>query len=341
MRKVLAIFIILIFVIPLVTAALLILPVRAWILDRNFYAQVFSGEHLSNLIQNSPTFPLKLELPVQFSQAALDSFYAVIKKTITPEYLDSQIQPIIDNSLNWLEGKTSTLDFKLDLKPFKSALLTEKRDEILQVISQSIPICPTGKQSTQKNAEICRPVNVSLESFNQTYIAPALAQVVQALPDDYAVQTPQNLSINRFFFWTSFFPGLNLPNMLTLIAVIVAFLAFLFWFLSALIADSSWSVRLKWLGGALILPALIVLSLAALIQFINTASLVNLVLNGLGQVQLTPELKTSIAGLFQSITSQVAAPFFISGGIALGSAIALIAWGAIARPKKVETAIQP
>ena len=340
MRKVLAIFFILIFVIPLVTAALLILPVRAWILDRNFYAQAFSGEHLSNLIQNSPNFPLKLEMPIQFSQATLDSLYAVIKKTITSQYLDSQIKPIIDNTLNWLEGKTTTLDFKLDLKPIKSAILVEKRDEILQVISQSIPVCPAGQQPSQKNVEICRPASVSIETFNQNYIAAALTQVVQSLPDEYAMKSPVNLPLQRVFFWTSFFPGMTLPNMLTLSAVIVALLAFLFWFLSALIADPSWSVRLKWLGGALIIPALIVLSLAALIQFINTASLVNLGLNQLGQVQLTSELKTSLAGLFQSITSRVAAPFFISGGIALGSAIALIAWGAFTKPKEVEPEIQ-
>ena len=343
MRKVLAIIFILVFVIPLVTAALFILPVRAWILDRNFYAQALSGEHLSNLIQNSPTLPLKLDMPVQFSQAALDSFYAIIKKTITPQYLDSQIKPIIDNGLNLLEGKTSTLDFKLDLKPFKSALLTEKRDEILQVISQNIPVCATGKQPTQKNVDLCRPANVSIETFNQSFIAPALTQVVHSLPDEYAVQTPLNLPLQRVYFWTALFPGMTLPNFLTLAVVIVALLAFLFWFLGALIADSSWSVRLKWLGGALIIPAFIVLGVAALIQFINMASLINLALNGQSQVQLTPELKTSLVGLFQSITSQVATPFFISGGIALGSAIALITLGALTKRKKVEPepSVQP
>ena len=340
MRKVLAIFIIIVFVIPLVTAALLVLPVRAWILDRNFYNQVLSGERLSNLIQNSPTFPLKLQLPVQFSQATLDSLYAVIKKTITPLYLDSQIQPIIDNSLNLLEGKTSTLDFKIDLKPIKSAILGEKRDEILLVISQSIPACAAGKQSTQNNAEICRPADVTIETFSQTFIAPALTQVLQSLPDEYAVQTPQNLPMERIFFWATLFPGLTLPNMLTIAVVIVALLAFLIWFLSALIADPSWSVRLKWLGGALIVPALIVLGVAALVQFINTASLVNLGLRGLGQVQLTPEIKTSLTGLIQSITSRVATPFFISGGIALGSAIALIAWGTFTKPENVEPEIE-
>jgi len=288
------------------------------------------------LIQNSPTFPLKLDLPVQFSQATLDAFYAVIKKTITPQYLDSQIQPIIDNGLNLLEDKTNTLDFKLDLKPFKSALLTDKRDEILQVIAQNIPVCDTGKQPTQKNGELCRPANVSIETFNQNFIAPALTQVVQSLPDEYAVQTPLNLPLQRVYFWTSLFPGMTLPNFLTLAVVIVVSLAFLFWFLSALIADSSWSARLKWLGGALIIPAFIVLGVASLIQFINMASLVNLGLNSLGQVQLTPELKTSLAGFFQFITSRVAAPFFISGGIALGSAIVLITLGAFIKPKKVE-----
>jgi hypothetical protein len=341
MRKALAIFFILVFVIPLVTAALLILPVRAWILDRNFYAQAFSGEHLSTLIQNSPGFPLKLEMPIQLSQATLDSLYAVIKKTITPQYLDSQVKPLIDSALNLLEGKSRVLDLKLDLKPIKSSILAEKRDEIIQLISQSIPVCPASQKSpSQKNVDICRPASISVETFNQTYIAIALTQVVQFLPDNYSFQTPQNLPIERIFFWTALFPGLTLPNFLTLASVIIGLLALLFWFLSALIADSSWSTRLKWLGGALIIPAFIVLGVAALVQFVNTASLVNLGLNSLGQVQLSPELKTSLAGVFHSLASQVAAPFFISGGIALGSAIVLIALGAFTKPKKVEPAVE-
>jgi hypothetical protein len=345
MRKVLAIIFILVFVIPLVSAALLILPVRTWVLDRSFYAQAFNGERLSGLIQNSPGFPVKLELPIQFSQATLDSLYAVIKKTITPEYLDSQIQPIIDNTLNLLEGKTSTLSLKLDLKPIKAAILGDKRDELIQVLSQSIPVCPAEQKSpSQNNVDLCRPASISIESFNKTFISPALTQVAQYLPDEYAVQTPQNLPMEKVFFWTAFFPGLTLPAMLSIATGIVALLAFFFWFLSALIADSSWSLRLKWLGGELIVPALIVLGAAAVIQFINTASLVNLGLNSLGgQIQLSPEVETSIAGIIHSIGSGVAVPFFISGGIALGSAIVLIILGSITKPKKVEPepTIQP
>jgi hypothetical protein len=345
MRKFLAILFILIFVIPLVTAALFILPVRTWVLNRTFYAQALSGERLSGLIQNSPGFPVKLEMPIQFSQATLDSLYAVIKKTITPEYLDSQIQPIIDSTLNLLEGKTTTLGLKLDLKPIKAAILGDKRDEVIQVLSQSIPVCPAGQNSpSQKNVDICRPANISIETFNKTFISPALTQVAQYLPDEYAVQAPPNLPMEKVFFWTAIFPGLTLPIMLSIATAIVALLAFLFWFLSAFIADSSWSVRLKWLGGALIFPALIVLGVAALIQFINTASLVNLGLSSLGgQIQLSPEVKTSIASISHSIASSVAVPFFISGGIALGSAIILIVLGSIAKPKWVEPdpTIQP
>jgi hypothetical protein len=345
MRKVLAFLFILVFVIPLVTAALVILPIRSWVLDRSFYAQALSGEQLSGLIQSSPSFPVKLELPIQFSQTTLDSLYAVIKKTITPEYLDSQIQPIIDSTLNLLEGKTSTLGLKLDLKPIKAAILGDKRDEVIQVLSQSIPVCPAGQKTpSQNNMDICRPASISIETFNKTFISPALTQVAQYLPDEYAVQTPQNLPMEKLFFWTAIFPGLTLPNMLSIATAIIAVLAFFFWFLSALIADSSWSARLKWLGGELIVPALIVLGLAALIQFINTTSLVNLGLNSLGgQIQLSPEVKTSIASISHSIASGVAVPFFISGGIALCSAIVLIVLGSIANPKKVEPepTIQP
>jgi hypothetical protein len=166
--------------------------------------------------------------------------------------------------------------------------------------------------------------------------------LLQALPDEYPLVPQTTIPLERAFFWTTFLPGLSLPNFLSLVVVIVALKALLLWFLAALIAGSSWSIRLKWLGGALIVPALIVLFLAVLIQIISSTFLINLALSRLSQVQLAPELKNSLLGLFQSITSLVAAPFFISGGITFGSAIILIL-GSIAKPKWVEPdpTIQP
>ena len=336
MRKFLAVLLIIVLVIPLMTAALLILPVRTWILERSFYNRAISGQQISNLLQSSTSFPIQLQLPVKFSQATMDALYGVIKQTLTPAYLDSQVQPILNSVLNLVEGKATSATFQLDLKPIKAALLGDQRDQMLAIISDSIPVCATG-QSQSQSAQVCRPSNVSAQSFTQTFLNPALTQVMASLPDAYNVTTPDTSALTRFYFWQSTFPGMTVPTVLTLLTVFVCLLALLFWLISALVADSDWGVRLQWLGGALIVPALIVLGVAALVQWLNPGGLLNFGLVQVGQTGLAPELKTALTVFVQTVSSSVARPFFLSGGIALFVAIVLYAWGAITKPRATES----
>jgi hypothetical protein len=335
MRKILAFILIIVFVIPLVTAALVLVPVRTWVLDRNFYSRALSGEQLSNILQQSPGFPLKFNLPIQLSQDTLDSLYGVIKQAFTPQYMDSQVQPVVDSILNLVEGKANNLNLSLDIKPIKAAILGEKRDEILSIFALGIPECPFG-QTSQTGAQVCRPAGISSQSFTQTTLDPALNQVVQSLPDEYAVKTGDNVALNRYYFWQSTFPGLNVPVVFTILVVLVCLLALLFWIISGLVADSAWGSRLVWMGAALLVPALLVLVLAALLQWVNAASLFNLGLLRFGQVDLTPEVRTAFSGFFKTVATSVARPFFLSGGIALGLAVMLMAWGSLTKPRKME-----
>ncbi len=333
MRKFLAVLLILLLVIPLMTTALLVVPLRTWMLDRSFYTKALSGEQLSKVLQSSPVFPVQLELPIQVSQETMDALYGVIKQTFTAQYLDSQVQPLVDGVLNLVEGKTTSLQVKLDLKPIKAAMLNEKRDEVLSIIAAGIPACAAGQTATQSGAQICRPASVTVESFTQTFVAPALTQVVQSLPDAYDMQTVSGFSLDRLYFWQSALPGMNLPNALTLLVALISLLALLFWLISALVADDNWGVRLQWLGAALIVPAVIVLLVAVIVQWLNPGAAINFGLLQFGQIGLAPELKSALTGLLQALASSVARPFFLSGGIAFASALVLLVLGAALKPR--------
>lgn len=343
MRKFLAILIILVFVIPLMTGALFILPVRTWVLDRSFYNRIVNGQQLSNLLQTSTSFPVQLQLPIQLNQTTMDALYNVIKQTFTPAYLDSQVQPFLDSALNLVEGKATNASFQLDLKPIKAALLGEKRDQVLAILSESLPVCSAGQTPTQ-SAQICRPAGVSMQDFAHTYIGPMYNQVVQSLPDGYNITTSDTSALTRFYFWQSTFPGMTIPTVLTLLTVFVCLLALLFWLISGLVADSDWGVRLQWLGAALIAPAVIVLGIAALVQWLNPGGLLSYGLVQFGQAALTPELKTALTGFLQAASSSIARPFFFSGGIALFIAMVLIAWGTITKsspsPRPAEAEVE-
>lgn len=332
MRKFFAVLLILVLVIPLMTAALLIIPLRTWMLDRSFYIKALSGEQLSKVLQSSPVFPVQLELPIQFDQQTMDALYGVIKQSFTAQYLDSQVQPVVDGLMDLAEGKTSRLNVKLDLKPIKSALLNEKRDEILSIIAGGIPACAAG-QTPAQSAQLCRPASISLESFNQTFIAPAISQVVQSLPDEYDLQTVSGFSLDRLYFWQSALPGMSVPNAFTLLVVLISLLAFLFWLISALVADDRWGVRLQWLGSALVIPVVIVLLVAVIVQWLNPATFINKGLLQFGQSGMAPGLKSALTSFLQAIASSVARPFFLSGGIAFATALVLLVLGAALKPR--------
>jgi len=332
MRKFLALLLILLLVIPLMTAALFVVPLRTWLLDRNFYARALGGEQLASVLQSSPVFPVQLELPIQVSQETMDALYGVIKQTFTAQYLDSQVQPLVDGVLNLVEGKTSSLQAKLDLKPVKAAMLNEKRDEVLTILAAGIPVCAAGQAPIQ-GAQLCRPADVSVESFTQTFVAPAVAQVVQSLPDEYDLQTVSGFSLDRLYFWQSALPGMSVPNAFTVLVMLIGLLAFLFWLISALVADDRWGVRLQWLGAALIVPAVIVLLVAVIVQWLNPAAAINFGLLQFGQFGLPASMQASITHLLQSIASSVARPFFLSGGIALATALMLLVLGATLKPR--------
>lgn len=339
MRKFLAILLILLLVIPLMTAALLVVPLRTWILNRSFYSKALSGEQLAKVLQSSPVFPVQLELPIQVSQETMDALYGVIKQSFTPQYLDSQVQPLVDGVLNLVEGKTSSLQVKLDLIPIKAAMLNEKRDEVLSILAGGIPVCAAGQTPVQ-GTPICRPASISEESFTQTFVAPAVTQVVQSLPDEYDLQTVSGFSLDRLFFWQSALPGMSVPNAFTLLVVLIGLLAFLFWLISALVADDDWGVRLQWLGAALILPAVIVLLAAVIVQWLNPGAAINFGLVQFGQTGLSAEMRSALTSFLQGIASSVARPFFLSGGIALASALVLLVLGAALKPRPSKAAVE-
>lgn len=332
MRKFLAILLILLLVIPLMTAALLTVPLRTWLFDRNFYAKVFNGEQLSRVLQSSAAFPVQLELPIQFSQKAMDALYGVIKQTFSPQYLESQVQPLVDRVIDLVEGKSSNLQVRLDLKPIKAAMLGEKREQMLSILANDIPACAAG-QAPAQGVQICRPAGVSVESFTQTFVAPAVMQMLQSLPDEYNLQTISGFSLDRLRFWQSALPGMNVPNAFTLLVVFISLLALLFWLISALLANDRWGVRLQWLGAALIVPAAVVLLTAAILQWLNPAAAINLGLLQFGQAGLPAEMRAALTGFLQTIATGIARPFFFSGGIAFACALVLLALGAALKPR--------
>ncbi len=83
---------------------------------------------------------------------------AIIKKTITPTFIQSTFEQLIDGTTPWLEGKTTKPTFKIDLTTIKGTFADNlgaySRDRLA-----SIPVCTKGQipDSTDPLKINCKP----------------------------------------------------------------------------------------------------------------------------------------------------------------------------------------
>lgn len=335
MRKVLALFFVIALVTPLLVAALIVLPVRSWLFNREFYYDALSGEQVIKMLQGT-TLPIPAGISLPISSEIVDAFFVSLTRIITPEYLDDQLHIFIDDGLEILEGKSNAININIDLVPLKEAIQGEKKTEFINTFAANFPTCENDEEpNLSQMLVICRPPSVSAETFAQNIIEPIFPQLINYLPDEYPIQLPIKLPAQKLFFWIPLFPNLSIPGFLTAGVTTIAFFALLFWMLVALIADPSWHVRLKWLGGSLIFPSLLVLLVSGLVYLQTNNNILMWVLNLIG-VKITVGVISSMLTLIGQLAIKIAQSFLISGSISLGIAIALIAFGNINKPRQTE-----
>ncbi len=69
------------------------------------------------------------------------------EKAITPAFLQQSTETLIDSTFNWLDGKTPTPDFRIDLSSVKSTFAVEA-GKAAQAQAASLPVCTSGGASS-------------------------------------------------------------------------------------------------------------------------------------------------------------------------------------------------
>jgi hypothetical protein len=333
MRKALALFFVIVFVTPLLIATLIVVPVRTWLFNREFYYGALNHEQVLKVLQET-SLPIPTNTPLPFSPELLDALFISLTTIMTPEYLDSQIHLLIDSGLDVMEGKADAINTSIDFVPLKEAIQGEKKLEFINTFATNFPVCENDEEpNLSQMLVICRPPSVAPETFAQNLLEPILPQLVQFVPDSYPIQLPFILATQKLAFWTPLFPNLSLPGFLTTAVIAITVIAFIFWVLAACVADPAWHVRLKWLGGSLIFPALVVLLLAGIVYLFTGANILDWLLRVMG-VNLGG--LTSALSITNQLTARIALSFFVSGGVALGIAVSLIMLAKLIHPRQVD-----
>jgi len=342
MRKVLAGFIVILFVFPLFMAALVTIAVSTWAVDRDLYVRVLSDTRLYEIPSGTKTegflyWPWAPELgAIPPASASL-----ALKEVVTPEYLKSQALNLLNASFDFINGRTQILDPGIDLSPVKKALKGEGGKRFARALAEALPVCSSQGTFVVKNGVLpaCRPSSVSVTRAADAILL-ALPATIARIPDTYRVsQSPAPL-LDRGLWeigWT-----FSATRALMLADLALLFLACCAWLLAGFVGGSDGRGRLYWLGGSLLPPAVTVFLIGLVV---NTGIAAEAARFGIESARLTAFgfSKSFIDGLFGAagaMIGRVAVGFLATGAIAVGIAVALLFWGR-SRPRAEGSAATP
>ncbi len=337
MRKFIALLLTISLVFPLVLSAQAVISVTSWALDRQFYIDALNQPQVYETLTSGPMIDKLLQERLGLSpETDTSKLESILKGILTTDYMHSQVSGFINALFDYLQGKTDTFAPILDVIPLKNALESSQQDAFLIALAATLPTCaPDQTPGFGSEGQIpCKPAGVSDELLVEQVLKPALPGILSEIPDEILLEGEfQNLQETAR--WRTFLPGIAVPASIILGLLVLVSIAACMWYVTALISDSSWQVRLQWLGWTLLVPGVLIFMLGFATQSGIPAYWIRLGLESanLSNTPFGPELNETLRIISMSALPRVASAFQMVGGISGTLSIALIFWG-IATPRK-------
>lgn len=262
MRKLLALALYLFLGLPAILGTLFLVPLRGWVLDRNFYKSIVSGPEARAVLE-SPALYERIQGPIRIEDDLILSGPAAgraLRAALPVPELLSAAGTAVDSAFDALERGRNADRFTVNLVPLKRAL-DKGIPEFARIYSSEVPVGPaavSGSGLVRPGPGIpvdlsARPVSVPEPEFRAA-IRAALAEALAAIPDTADSEMPAPGPGNAFL------TGASSPrDALNRTALWMALLAGGIWVAGAFVASDSMARRLRWLGGTLVAPGIVVL----------------------------------------------------------------------------------
>ncbi len=336
MRKVIASFFAVCLVIPLIFSSLALISVLSWAFDRQFYINSLDNEQVYNAVLSDEVLDEiisnNLSLPAGIDTLAIRE---VIHSLITKDYLKDQMSAYVDDFFDYMQGKTTEFNPVIDLRPIKTALTGDKQEEFLTAILTAIPVCADGQIPGLggEGQTLCKPQGVSDEVLIESFLAPAMPTILANMPDEVPIEA-ERPNLPSFF---SFLPGTSIPAGSMLAGLFLAFVALSFWYITAMIASSSWRARLQWLGWMLVIPSGLIFLIGILLQGNIPVYWLNYGLQSASTgVAGMMDVNAIVQALTQSALPRISLSFLMVGSVSGAFALAFIIWGLVTPRKNTE-----
>lgn len=339
MRKLSALFILIVVFFPLAFTAMTLTSIRPWVLDRGFYERLVNDERLyeSLLIEDLPN-QFNQEIFTAGEQLPLTALRSALRGVVTPSYLRTQSLNVINEVFNYLEGEGQVKNFELslDITPIKVALAGEGRLPFAAALATELPNCSAGQQPIAPGGQLTRCIaaegNVDAAAEQ---IAGALPSVLANTPDYIVLNDRVNLRMNWYDF--NWFRGMSVRTTLDMALLMTIFIAAAAGFMGAFLGGDELRGRLQWLGASLFAPASLFVFAGLILtssQLANTLSN-SLTVNFWGGAQYSEAYREALVNVLVPVMQQVGNGFLFTGGFVCLIALVFLIWSWVT-PAKVQ-----
>ncbi len=316
LRKLFAVLLILVLVLPLLHSALTLLSISGWVLKRSFYRELLGEQRLyAALLEDARAAK---DRPWELGEGMAwpgweglpaEAVAKALAQTVSAAYLRDQAVQEVDAFFAALEG--SGAELSLDLRPLKHELAFASRQRFADALAEALPACRSGQDPLDPRTRLpaCRPSGMSVQRASQLAQA-ALPAALQRVPDRYPFLAEAHLAA-----WAGPLGAVR-P---VWAAVILALVAAAFWIGAAFLGGRNRAEVTAFLGWSLLPPALLTLACGLAIRF---AFLGRWLLPWSWSVSGELWLEGSLRAALQTISHG----FLIAGGVSLGLCLGLLAW---------------
>jgi hypothetical protein len=320
-RKLLALCIIVLIFFPLAAAAIAMLSINPWILDRNFYINLLGDRRLyEGLLDDELPARFNDQVLPQVDQLPAAALAAALREVVTTDYLREQAITITNGIFDFIDGRVNTLEVYLDLTPVKAQITGDARARFAQTLAANLPPCSAGQEPIAPGGSVyrCLPSGTSVDEA-ATIIEDALPRLLETAPSRINLGEPVRLEGADWFLGATVRRGLNQT-----IGFLIAVTA-IAWLLAGFIAGHTWRERMFWLGVPLLLVAiptfLIGLSL-------NSEIATAIIRGGLGSVTVNGQAVYT-SGFEDALAAVIGAAIITSGNtlMSVGAVLTLAGLG--------------
>lgn len=342
MRKVIAVFVILLIVVPLLVTTLTTISISTWVFNRAFYQNLFANPTIYETAL-AESLPSRLDdHETAADRLPVEAVRQGVRQVVTPEYLTAEGSRLVGEWFDFLDGRSYRLDLQFNMKPIKTELLGEGGARFAAAMAAALPDCLPGEISVHAETELLRCLPEGMST------AEAAAKIKAVIPDLVA-DTPDfvplgDVTVNRerqYGYRTVSYGAMGRAGMGLAIVTLVV-LSGLFWLGASVLGGEDARGRLQWLGWSALVPALITL----LFGLLTNPNFVSAWLSfGLAQARAGGE-SISLTGQQMIVDSTrlamgpISNGFLIVGGISAAAALGLLVWGWLT-PSRLQPAAAP